>query len=754
MTMSNSVVEISTIDASVKGQPYMRAGHSANKLENLVVRADTVGRSLWGKSYSSSAFHACSLQLLLHLEPEISSDQIYDNTPQCDVFDEVSLIKTMSNHGYTFQKVKMTPVDVDPRLLPCVFIPKNNQSGYASPKVILPAQTGNGRGTSIFDPETGDVTEYDRSDVFANGQGVAYLFRKIDKNEIATSKQKRSQTGHTWFRAVVGRFSSLIAQLISISLLLNVTALASPLFIMLVYDRVISPQTTEFLPILAAGVGLALILELCLRLLRSRLIAWVTARSYYIVGTEVFQKIIGLPHIVASRASVTAQLARIKSFESIREFFAGPIFASILEFPAIVLTIFVLLFFSPVLAVIPLAILLAFAVIFLILQRIVSTSIKHAASEAAVAQKFCIETFQEQEQIRVNGLSDIWKEKFRDISGRENWAMAHLNFLGSVGENLGYFVVVSAGLTTLMVGVGLVWEGEITTGMLVASMILILKATAPLHNLCSSLPRLEQFKNSLRQINSLMDLESEVEQRKASARIPQLSGRLEFENVALRHTRQSGPLFVGLNAKINSGDVVAILGASGTGKSSLINLIQAMYQPQLGRICIDGFNIQQLVAEDLRRQIGYIPQDPKIIYGSIADYLRYSRPDASDEMMWSALKFASAKEIVKSMPDGLDQLLDGSSNIDRKEFLFQLALARVVLQDAPLILVDEIPNTVLNSGFEKVFERFLAMNRGKKTVLFVSQRVDHMRIADKVIALRRGSAPVVGPLDKVLEMSA
>jgi ATP-binding cassette subfamily C protein LapB len=376
----------------------------------------------------SSPLEACFMQLVIRLEPLIGAIEIQECLPDEDHFDELSFVNALAQLGYTSTQLNLAPRDIDPRLLPCLFVPSAKRPGRAgAPCVVIASGEPDGKLVlSAYSSADGAVSQFDASDQLIKTAGTAYFFRKKTANDIATSKQLIADAGHAWFRRIVGRFTPVFWQLSLLGLLLNVLALASPLFVMLIYDRVISPKSTDAMPMLIIGVGLALAMELVLRLLRTRLLSWLTARIHYIVGTEVFARLMELPPALMQRASVASQISRIKSFESVRDFFSGPIFVSTIEMPSILIAIGLLLAIAPMLSLVPLFGAAAFVATFFALRHFIAVAIKSAATETSIVQRFSVETLQDREDIRSSGLTSIWKGKFREICGREQVAQSRL----------------------------------------------------------------------------------------------------------------------------------------------------------------------------------------------------------------------------------------------------------------------------------------------------------------------------------------
>lgn len=327
----------------------------------------------------------------------------------------------------------------------------------------------------------------------------------------------------------------------------------------------------------------------------------------------------------------------------------------------------------------------------------------------------------------------------------------HLNWLGLLAETGAHALTISAAAATIGFGVQLVWSGDMSTGALVATMILVWRVLTPFYGLCTMIPRLEQLRNSILQVNKLMDLDTEAMEAHGAARLPALRGRVGFTNATLRYGEDADPVFSELSFEANPGELVVITGDNGAGKTSLLKLVKGLYQAAGGSVQIDGFDIRQLDAPDLRRQIAYVPQAPDFFYGTILDNLRLSNGLADTAAVEAALLQADAWQEVLALPNGLETLIGRQGERSLPLALTtKLSLARAYLNPAPLLLIDELPNVLLSGRTGKNLRDYLVDIHGRRTVLLVTYRDDFMALADRVVILRRDEAPWVGPSSHLL----
>jgi ATP-binding cassette, subfamily C, bacterial LapB len=708
--------------------------------------------SLWhGKEPPPLA--RCLCALVMELDSSIDVMRLLEAIPRRDQpLDIVDFLNTLANLGYVGQTVRVAADEIDRRLLPCLFLPRKGKFAQKA-MVIDRYSVGDNDYAVVYDGGEGRSTITSSVRELGHMRGSALIFRPLRETGDPVALNSRKETGQHWFRALLERFEGTLWQIFALAMALNFVTLGTPLFIVLVYGQVIATHTLEPLPMLVVGVSLAIIVEALLRNARARSLAWLAARTDFIVGHGVFAQLIELPSAIIERASVAAQVARLKSFEAVRDFISGPIFVSAFEVPTVIFSLALIGYFGGSLVVMPMLTMIAYCFLFFAMRQRIARVMMQAAREGSVAQKFSVETLEKMEAIRSNGLTDAWMAKYHEISGQENTAQFRLYFWGAVAETASQVLTLGAAVATLTFGVEKVWTHTLSTGELVGCMILVWRVLTPFHSLCTMIPRYEQLRNSASQIDDLMDLAVEGHDRDGStARLPSINGSVSFVGVSFRYDREPSLLFAGFNAEIRAGEVIAVSGANGSGKSTILKLVQGLYNPQLGSVRIDGVDLRQLAPRHLRRQVAYVPQAPHMLEGTIAQNLRLSDPTVSDEEIWRILEALDAADTIRHLPRGLHTHIGEDPTIGSNTTLpYQLALARAILQNSRLMLIDEIPNAVLNAGMDKILRTLLTEARGTRTVMFVSHRVDMMRYADRVIALRRGLPPIVAPLDQLMK---
>ena len=654
------------------------------------------------------------------LRDALPHDALYRDTGAQDKWklDFTHFLNVMSMLGYAPNIVKTRADKLNKDMLPCLFIPCEKQKKAGGDVLLEPSQ---------------DAID-----------GTAFIFKDAQGSADIIPDKTVSASDRAWFVKLLFRFKNVFRQVLLASFFINLLALVTPLFMMSVYDKVIGAHSGETLKYLLAGVILAGGVEFTLRFLRSRSLSWFGARLDYIVSNAILEHLLALPASFTERASVAAQLSRLKAFESVREFFTGPLFLSFIEFPFTLILLAAIAMIAGPLVFIPLII----AGLYVLLLAVMRGRLKALTTRMAAAnserQNMNIETLSKQESLRYAGGFDAWLKCYEKTSGEAAYAGYLYNQSVSLIDTISQGLVILGGVAMIYFGVERIWAGQMSMGAMIAVLILTWRSLAPLQIACIALPRLDQVKRNIEQINRLMDLEPERNAERVMQEVPDFKGEIEFHNVGLRYTKDADPVYAGLSFKVRPGQLVAITGANSTGKSTTLKLVSGLYRPQAGSIRIDGTDIRQIDPLRLRQNIAYVGQEPAFFTGTLEENLRLVKPHASYEEIGNAIRNAGLEDWLRGLPDGLDTMMGHESKINIPTSLRpQLALARAYVQDSPIMLIDEMPYEFLNSEAGKNFYEFLQKQKGKRTILYISYRQDYINLADLIVQLYEDGRPQV-----------
>ncbi len=687
-----------------------------------------------GAFRAASDLAVCLMPLLEALNWRGNPRDIAEAMPHhAEELDLVGLRNTLANLNYHTEPLALPLNRIDRRLMPCLFLPE----GDGAIVVLAPDRDG----VRIFDGHTGEV----RTERNPSLAGTAYFITKIEpESTLPPEPQARP-----WFREVTHRFRRIVAQTLAMSLLLNLLALTIPIFIMVVYDKVIASGSHSTLIYLAIGMALVLGFDLIFRTVRARMLAYVGARLDMIVGAGSFNHLLHLPTAQTEGATIGAQVARLKQFEAIRDFFTGPLALVYVELPFVPIFLVVIAVLGGPLAVIPVVMLALFAVIGAILFPRVRNAVEGSSKSVARRQSFLVELLSNMRPIKSNGAEAEWSVRFEEISSGAAMSGFRMGQVAGLVQTLAHVLMLSAGIATLAFGIIRVLGGDMTVGALIATMALIWRVLSPLNAGFLTLTKLEQVRSGIRSINNLMRIPAERHPNATSTTHKQFLGRITFNRVSLRYRSDVEPALMGVAFDVQPGEIVCIAGANGSGKSSILKVILGLYRPQAGAVMLDGLDIRQVDPIELRNTIGYVPQTTQLFHGTIAQNLRFADPTAADKDLRRAASQAGMLGDIDALPQRFETSIgDHSAQSMPSGFIQRLSLARAYLKNAPVMLFDE-PTTALDDKGDTAFIRQLKQLRGHTTVLLVTHRPSHMRVCDRLIVLDGGAIAFEGTPDEV-----
>ncbi|MBF0185923.1 MAG: peptidase domain-containing ABC transporter [Magnetococcales bacterium] len=682
---------------------------------------------------AESDFAACLVPLLEAMAWSGRDLHLIEALPHfADDLDLTGLRNVMANLNFT-SRIRNTAFNkLDPRLLPCLFVPEQGAC-----IVVLRLE---GDQATVFD---GGTSQYVQMPC-GSWSGTAILFTELEDLEI----QQNERTSN-WFGLLSTRFRGVMFQIFGLALAMNILGLVSPFFMMLVYDKIAATRSEETLYYFVAGTVIVLFADTALRAIKTYLISFNSSRIGNIIGNEVFRRILFLPPSFTERAAVGSQVSRIKDFEVIRDFLASSAAMTLLELPFIVITMTVIFFLGGGASVVPLVMILLFFLTGIIIEPMVAEANAESAKASTRRQEFVIETLSHMRAVRYTGSVETWQERYQVLTSRSVIFGFRAAQLSSLSHTLSHVFMMASGVATMAVGVVLVLDKQLSTGGLVACMMLVWKVLGPLRSGFDSLPRYEQVRRNIVQLNKLMMLTDERSNKVVQA-TRTIRGAVTFDRVSMRYTPQSDPSLLGVSLDIQPGEVVAVVGRNGAGRSTLLKLLMGLYQPQAGKILIDGQDVRQMNPMELRRSLGYVPQLCQMFFGTIAQNIRLAHPTASDDDIHWAAEQVDFLEDILALPNGFRTRI-GDSTVEQlpTSFRQRLNLARAFVKRPSIFLLDE-PGNGLDFGNDQVLMNSIRRMKGMATVIISTHRPSHMRLADKLLWLEAGRIKRFGPASELL----
>lgn len=659
---------------------------------------------------------------------------------------------------------------VDNRLTPKLFERAAERAGLASKVVkrpirrisnlVLPAvlllENSNAcivlafnEGTaSVIFPESGEgESEIPLADLNSAYTGYAIFIKSVHSFDKRTDTSVIPKTQH-WFWGTILRFWPIYSEVFIASILLNAFALASPLFVMNVYDRVVPNHAIETLWVLAIGVATVFIFDLLLRSLRGYFIDMAGKKADVILSATIFEKVMGIK--MASRSNSVGSFANnMHEFESFREFFTSATLTTLIDLPFMFLFIFVIWTISGELAYVPLVAIPLGILVSLIIQIPLSKTIQHLFRHSGQKSATLIETLTGLETIKSIGAESQIQRKWEQTIGFIAKYSQRARVLSSTAVNFTAFLQQMASVSIVVFGVYKISEGDITMGALVASTLLTSRALAPMGQLAGILTRYHQSKAALSSLNHLMNLPVERPSGREFLHRSDFKGNIEFKKVSFRYPEQAIDALSEVSFTIKQGEKVAFIGRIGSGKSSIEKLLLGLYEPMDGSILLDGTDIRQIDPVDVRRNIAYAPQDVVLFFGSVRDNIVMGAPFADDDAVIKAAEIAGVTEFVNRHPAGFDLPVgergEGLSGGQRQS----VAVARALLLDSPVLVLDE-PTNAMDNSTEELFKSKLESYITGKTIILVTHKASLLSLVDRIIVMDQGRLVADGPRDQIL----
>lgn len=588
---------------------------------------------------------------------------------------------------------------------------------------------------------------------------VLQMFTVSRSDQLLDSSEEfaRQQTGVSWMRLTMDRFRGLFLQLVAVSFIIGMLTIAVPLFVMMVYNLVIDSHAmpsmssaTSLLLKLLVGVSLAMALETALRIAVVRSLSWFGARMQVIVGTALIEQFLSLSPAVTERAAAADQLSRIRAFDTMRDFISGPQMLSMLEIPWSLALLVVIGLIGGEVVLIPMGGIVLYALLAYAVRKPLEYEIFRSARSSSERQQAAMDMLTRLPAMRYAGVAGALFARYSAAVRRAMHTTFRINLMVAILEHSAYAITAVVGLLTLIFGLFSIWAGQLTVGALVAVMILTWRLLGIIQANCVLQPRWHYLRNSNEQINRLMTLRPEDADYQHEVPPQGLKGHLECHGAVLRYSRSGEFVLRNVMVNIEPGELVAVMGQTGSGKSSLLKLLCGLYPTQAGSIRVDGTNIRQYVPHSLRQHMAYMPQQPDFFTGTIADNLRLVAPTSSEADLRAAIEKAGADDEISAMPTGMATEIGIGRNHLPLSLSHRLNLARIYLQQPKVMLLDELPYDVLNSPTGEKFHQALREWKGKRTVIFVTHRIDFAEQADQVIWLRHDMPPLAGTPKQVL----
>lgn len=671
----------------------------------------------------TTAYDRCLRSLLVELKWPGEERHIIQALPHFKDMDDIYTFRGVLHHLGFGSRLIEESASFLPKRLPCLIV-----NDEARPIIGLRVMK-NGR-LLIYDGPRGDLHEVEMP------KGKVNICAVETKEEAASPISNRKIS---WFYEGLRKFNKQIMLVVGLTFVANCLALATPLYTMNVYNRVIGSKSLDTLTFFVFAILATLGFEIYIRHVRGRLISYVGARFNTQLLIRGFERILNLPISMTESASVSQQIVRLRQFENVQAFFTGPLVSAALDLPFTIIFVLAISLIHPILSLIPIVLAIVFVLIGLISMPLTKRNVLTTGKSRQDHQNLLIETVHKRKTIRQLRAEDIWVKRWDAVGQVFNARRFNAQFFDTIMHTIAQSLVMIAGIATLWAGATLVIAEELSVGALIAVMMFVWRVLSPIQTAFLSLNRVGQFAETARQADLLMSLPPERDLSDAPTLRRNYEGRITFDNVSFRYGASGDPVFRGLSVNIPKCQTIAITGDAASGKSTFLKLVMGLYRPQAGTVFIDGLNLQQLNVDEVRTSIGYVAQRPEFFYGTVAQNIRLSEPSSTDDDVEEALSDAGIWLPHTQLEDGIETRLTTHKLAAIPKTMQQcFSLARAFVKKDAIYLFD-MPTMHLNT-FEReaLFDKMDSL-RGKATIVVATDDDGLISRCDRVLYLRGGA---------------
>jgi len=598
----------------------------------------------------------------------------------------------------------------------------------------------------VFPDLSADIVTISLADLAAQYTGYALITKQNFIFDARTPEVGRVKVRH-WFWGTLAENKGIYRDVMVAALLINIFALAMPLFTMNVYDRVVPNKAVETLWVLGVGVALIVLGDLLLRSMRAYFLDWASARIDVKLSAQIMEKVLGTRY-EAKPTSVGSFASNLRSFESVRDFITSATVVTLIDLPFGIIFLIVIAWINPYMV---LPALIGGAVV-LIYSLSVQTKM-HDLSETmyrASAQRNAtlIESLVGLETVKSMGVEGQMQGKWEKSALFLSEVGSKLKLLSSSITNGTYALQQIISVAIVILGVYLISNGDLTMGGLIACSQLTSRGLAPISQIAGLFTQYHTAATSLKSLDEVMGKPVERNKGVNFLSRPVFKGEIEFKNVSFKYPGSDELALNRISFKIRPGEHVGLIGRMGSGKTTINKLILGLYQPTEGAILIDGIDARQIDPAELRRSIGYVQQDNHLFYGSLRENVTLRHPHADDQSVLRAAQVGGIAEFVNAHPKGFDLEVGERGDTLSGGQRQGVGIARAFVTMPQIVLLDE-PTSAMDHSGEETVKRNIAEATADKTMIVISHRNAMLELAERLIVIDSGQVVADGNKEDV-----
>jgi subfamily B ATP-binding cassette protein HlyB/CyaB len=548
----------------------------------------------------------------------------------------------------------------------------------------------------------------------------------------------------SWFIPAIVKYRKQFGEVIVASLFLQILALITPLFFQVIIDKVLVHQGMTTLDVLAIGLLLVAVFEVLLGGLRTYLFSHTTNKVDVELGARLYHHLQRLPIAFFQSRPVGNVVARMRELEGVRSFITGS--ALTLSIDAVFTVVFfaVMYFYSATLFWIVFATVPLYAALSYVVTPILRKRLDEKFARTAENQAFLVESVHAAETVKAMAVEPQMQRRWEEQLAGYVTSAFRAGQLGNVANQIATFISRVATVCTLWVGARLVMRGELTIGQLVAFNMLAGRVSGPILRIVQMWQEFQQTRVSIEKLGEILNAPAEPGYSGQRATLARIQGRVTFDRVSFRYSPNRPEALKTISLDVRPGEVIGIVGRSGSGKSTFSKLIQRLYVPESGRVSIDGNDLALVDPSTLRRQIGVVLQENVVFRRSVRENIALADPGAPLEQVIDAAKLAGAHEFILELPFGYETIIEEhGANLSGGQRQ-RIAIARALLTNPRVLIFDEA-TSALDYESERIIQDNMRQICKGRTVFVIAHRLSAVKPSDRIIMLEKGEIIEEGP---------
>ena len=553
----------------------------------------------------------------------------------------------------------------------------------------------------------------------------------------------------TWFIPAIVKYRKLLGEVFLASFFLQLFALLTPLFTQVVIDKVLVHKGFTTLHVMAIGMIVLALFDATLGGLRTYLFSHTTNRIDVGLGAQLFRHILGLPLAYFEARRVGDTVARVRELEHIRQFLTSNSVTVVLDLFFTFVFLVVMWFYSPMLTVVVMASLPLYVLLSMTITPAIRARLHEKFNRGADNQAFLVEAVSGIQTIKALAVEPpllrAWEEQIAAYVRASFRAAVLITGASQIASCIQKITVVAV----LWVGAYRVIGGDLTIGQLVAFNMLSAQVTGPLLRIVNLWQEFQQVGISVQRLGDVLNTQVEASPSANRTTLQPLRGQVAFEEVCFRYRPDGSEVLRNVSFSIAPGQIIGIVGRSGSGKSTIAKLIQRLYVPERGRILVDGVDVAQVDPTSLRRQVGVVLQENFLFNRSIRDNIALTDPGIGAEQVMQAAKLAGAHDFILELPEGYDTPVAEQGCSLSGGQRQRIAIARALVANPRILIFDEA-TSALDYESEAVIQRNMAQICKGRTVFIIAHRLSAVRPAHRIYVVERGEIVENGTHDDLL----